>query len=298
MELEREWQQFDYLFKGSPDADAEEKLAWAEDAVKVYNAVVVMRKGFSTTEIKAFHDELSENLGRGLGVRNQLAEIEAVQKDEVSRFIQPIDGVATLDPPAFAEMARSVRPAAELGIAERVLPPVSRFFVDVVFDPDNNSLLTADRAKDNVPTANEFLVWAQRNLGEVDTQPTTSREIANIDNAVYRYVQDLVALEIASLGGGGSGGPFFVKPRSAENAQSWRAFVDAVNSWHHVGRSRGGQGGGSSTGIDSRALDEFAQTERSPRRLEQTVPRRPAKVATKPEQWGPRGSLQCGTSYQ
>jgi len=258
VELEREWLQFDYLFEGSPDADAEEKLAWAEDAVGVYNAVVVMRKGFSDPEIRAFHDELNETLSRGLGVRNQLDEIDAVQKSEASRFIQPVDEIAKLEPPAFAEMARAVLPAAELGIAERVLPPVSTFFVDVVFDPGNASLLTADRAKDNVPTANEFLVWAQRHLGEVDTQPTTDREIADIDNAVYRYVQDLVETEIASLGGGGTSGPFFVNPRSASNARSWRAFVDAVNSWNHVGRSRGG-GGGPSTGIDSRTLDGFAQ---------------------------------------
>ncbi len=257
-ELEREWQQFDYLFEGSPDANAEEKLAWAEDAVKVYNAVVVMRKGFSDAEIKSFHDELNETLSRGLGVKHQLDEIETVQKGEVSRFIQPVDDVAKLELPVFAEMARAVRPAAELGIAERVLPPVSTFFVDVVFDPENTSLLTADRAKDNVPTANEFLVWAQRHLGEVDTQPTTEHEITDIDNAVYRYVQDLVEIEIGSLGGGGSGGPFFVKPRSASNARSWRAFVDAVSSWNHVGRSRGG-GSGPSTGIDSRTLDGFAQ---------------------------------------
>jgi hypothetical protein len=135
---------------------------------------------------------------------------------------------------------------------------VREFFEQVVFDPANDALFTAERARENVPTANDFLVWAQRTLGDVRNQPTTYDEIQAIDDAIYSYVRDLVEREINSLGGGG-GGSYFVMPRNAERAQSWRGFVDAVSQWQHVGRSRGGGSRGSSTGVDARMLADFAQ---------------------------------------
>ena len=258
LELEGSWRRYEYLVTGSPEAtEAAERLVWSADAITVYNAVMDLRKGLERDEIDSAREDLADTLGQGLGVKHQLDEINSAQVTETSRLIKPVVEIGDLEDPQFKEVERILLPVAELGVAERLLPPVREFFVGTVFNPENESLYTADRARENVPKANDFLVWAQRNLRDVDLQPTTEEEIQAIDDAIYRYVQDLVEREIASMGGGG-GGQYFVQPRDAARAQSWRTFVDAVSRWNHVGSSRGG-GRGSSTGIDSRMLADFAQ---------------------------------------
>jgi hypothetical protein len=261
-QLEAEWQRYAYLFLGSPDGEAEERIAWSEGAVKVHNAVAVLRTGLASEEIQAIHDDLANTLGQGLGIRNQLNEISDTKKKETDRFVVPTEAIEKLETPELAETAPVLKTVAQLGVAERLLPPVSRFFADTIFDLDNDSLLTADRARDNVPSANDFLVWAQRELRDVSSQPTTFGEIKKIDDAIYYYVKELVDRQIDSFRGMDVGGSYFVLPRNAGRAASWRAFVDAVAQWNHIGRRSGSSSASRGTGIDAKMLDDFAQQNR------------------------------------
>jgi DNA polymerase III delta prime subunit len=263
--LEASWHRYDFLVLGQEeeevDLEADEttkNLTWSEEAVRVHNAIMPLRKGFESKEIESARERLANSLGQGLGMKQGLDEINEAQKTETATHITPIDQIANLDEVRLEDAARILRPMAELGVAARLLPPVREFFVGTVFDPGNESLFTAERARENVPKANDFLVWAQRTLSDVSPQPTTNDEISAIDGAIYNYVRDLVEREIASMGGGG-GGTYYVKPQGAARAQTWRAFVDAVDRWNHVGTSRGRQGSGSSTGINSTMLANFAQ---------------------------------------
>jgi hypothetical protein len=256
--LEAEWLRFAPLYSGTPQTETEDRLTWSTNAVGVYNAVAVLRKAFTREEIEHLHDELTEILGQGLGVQNQLAEISSASSREAASFIAPMAEITALDAPEFVPIAGVLRSWAELGVAERLLPPVAEFFVRKVLDPGNPSLLTGDRARDNVPAANDFLVWTRRNLGNVDEQITTATEITAIDDAIYRYVRELVDLEIASKGGGGRGS-YFIRPLNAERAQSWRAFIDAVSAWNHVGQMGADRARSASTGVDAKMLADFAQ---------------------------------------
>jgi len=255
--LQKKWNRYGDLYDGSPGGeDAESGLGWSKDAVQVYNLLMEYRKVFGEDEIRRFQEELEKDLKEGRGDSSRFRKLEEAEENEKNTILTKLDEIPDFKNPSLTPGDILWAPA-ELGVAERILPPAGTFFETLFGEPDE-SIYKASWARDFAGQANDFLVWTQDSLEVVRNQTDTGSDIDKIDGAIYAYVDELVTRTIDGLGSGG-GGSYYISPKKATRASSWSGFLQAVQSWNYEGHSSGRSGRGASTGVDSGLLEDLAK---------------------------------------
>jgi DNA polymerase III delta prime subunit len=230
-EMESSQSYYDYLLDDSIDEEGSKKYRWAADAEIVKDAAADISRLADAEMVADQIAEFKKELAAKHGKDDQVRELNDFCTTQANATRMPIDSFKEVRDSRFHSTKSPLSSVAELLLAETVLPPAREWITVEIFPRECTNCFNKDYSDSYVTATNSLISWVSDELVAVQEQRETSREIDDINSALFRYLSDFID---RSGGGGGGGGTAYSRPTRATQTSRWPDFVDEVSRWRHL----------------------------------------------------------------